>query len=109
MESESYQNCLGKKTIVVCEEFLRGEIGVIAASRHLVSLFAHMNMDDSDFILFKAIESQTDHLPIGEERKNWNTEALKRKDIEISEYELTFKNEMIETCQKVISKLKDKS
>lgn len=109
MDAENYQNRLREKTIVVCEELIRGEIGVIAASRELVSLFAHMNMDNPDFVFFKAVESETDHLPIGEERKNWNAEALKQKDIEISENELFYKNEMIETCQKVISKLKIKN
>ncbi len=103
MESENYQMRLNEKIIEVCKKILNEEIGIIAGSRQLVSLFSQMNDSDNfDFMLFRVIESETDHLPVGSERKNWNDEALKRKDIEISEYELARKHEVMLACQNLI-------
>ncbi|HEX4343245.1 MAG TPA: hypothetical protein VH255_07630, partial [Verrucomicrobiae bacterium] len=42
---------------------------------------------DSDLIYFIAVNSQTDHLPIGEVRQHWNPEELREKDIEIAAFE----------------------
>lgn len=106
METENYQIRLNEKIVEICKEILKEKIGIIAGSRQLISLFAEKsNKDDFDLTLFIAIESETDHLPVGFERKNWNDEALNRKDIEISEYELARKNEVMFSCQNLVTKL----
>jgi hypothetical protein len=63
---------------------LDGRTTVLEAVRALVSL-AHADavadVEDRKFII--GIESETDHLPVGEVRKLWASSALKEKDVEI--------------------------
>ena len=63
---------------------LDGRTTVLEAVRQLVSL-AHTDaiaeLEDRRFII--AVESETDHLPIGEVRKLWASDALKEKDLEL--------------------------
>ena len=40
-------------------------------------------MDDASYRTFLGVASESAHLPIGADRKHWNPEALKRKDVEI--------------------------
>lgn len=109
MESEGYQNFLRNKIVAVCEGIMRDEIGIIAGSRQLVSLYSEMIVkNDSDFMIFIAIESETDHLPVGQERNNLSVDALKKREIEILEFELASKNEAMLACQKLISRFSAK-
>jgi hypothetical protein len=106
MTSENYQIFLQGKIIAICESILNEEIGIIAGSRKLVSFYHELlDKDDLDFSLFIAIDSETDHLPVDFERKNWNPESLKRKDLEINLYEKKLKNETFVACNQLISKL----
>ena len=55
----------------------------LSALRHDVS---RKDFDD-DFMLFVAIASETDHLPVGEVRKQYSPDALQKADTEIEEAE----------------------
>jgi hypothetical protein len=59
---------------------LSGELGVIEGSRRLCQLRSGVSSldQDPDFILFVGIESDTDHLPVGEVRELWAPDALSR-------------------------------
>jgi hypothetical protein len=54
-----------------------GKISALVAARKLVSLrFTLVGDDlDEDWRTFVAIDSETDDLPTGEERKHWSPEA----------------------------------
>lgn len=45
---------------------------------------------DEDWDLFVGIDSEADHLPLNENRKHWNREALARKDVEIKVLQTSF-------------------
>lgn len=93
------------KIIAICEAIKSEKIGVIAGSRTLVSLhFELFDENDEDFITFRAIDSETDHLPVDWERKNWSKGALEIKDKEITEYELFYKDEVFLACEKLIER-----
>jgi hypothetical protein len=93
------------KIIAICEAVLAEEIGIIAASRRLTALGLNLFDDhDEDFITFVAVDSETDHLPINIERKNWDAEALKRKDVEIAAAEALYKDSVTEACRKLIER-----
>lgn len=64
---------------------LAGTSDLLAASCKILDHLAALgfNRDDPDFEVFRCIEDEIDHLPIGEERDNWSTEALARKDPEV--------------------------
>jgi len=77
-----------EKVIRVCRAVLNNEMGVIEASRILSKRpFSQGFENDPDVVIFVAIDSSTDHLPIGEARKLWNPEVLLQKDKEIAKWE----------------------
>ena len=86
MNNEDYY--LRGKIVAICEATLAEEMGIIAASRRLSALGLELfDGHHADFIMFDAVDSETDHLPVDTERRNWDAEALKRKDAEIAEAE----------------------
>ncbi len=108
-DEEYYRNIeeyyLRGKIVAICEAVLAETIGIIAASRTLSALGLELfDRHDEDFIVFDAVDSETDHLPVDLERKNWSAEALKRKDAEIAEAEALYKNDVIAACRKLIER-----
>ena len=81
------------------ERFWRVEPQILEAVRELVSL-AHTDAitNEADRLLIIGIESETDHLPIGEVRKLWAPDALQRKDPEIARAEALWKAEFLDVC-----------
>jgi hypothetical protein len=103
MKNEEYY--IRGKIVAICEAVLAEEIGIIAASRHLSALGLKLfDGHHEDFITFRGVDSETDHLPVDIERKNWSAEALKRKDEEIAEAEALYKNDVIAACRKLIER-----
>lgn len=105
-----YKAFLHGKIVAICEEILAGKIGIIAGSRSLVSLhFQLFEKDDSDFSVFRLIDSDTDHLPVDEERKNWSIKALERKDEEIKEHESFYEDMAFTACKELIERFEIKN
>jgi len=99
---ESY---LRGKIVAVCEATLAEEIGIIAASRRLSALGLELfNGHDEDFITFDAVDTETDHLPVNIERRNWSAEALVQKDAEIAKAEALYKDHVVAACKKLIER-----
>lgn len=88
----------------VAQAVLDGRTTVLEAARTLVSL-AHTDaiadVEDRRFII--AIESETDHLPVGVVRKLWASDALKEKDVEIARAEDRYRADFLETCRRIAS------
>jgi hypothetical protein len=86
----------------VAQAVLDGRTMVLEAARALVSL-AHTDaigdVEDRRFII--AIESETDHLPVGVVRKLWASDALKEKDVEIARAEERYGADFLETCRRI--------
>ena len=86
----------------VAEAVLDGRITVLEGARALVPL-AHTdaiaNVEDRRFII--GIESETDHLPVGEVRKLWAPDALKEKDVEIARAEALYRSDFLEACRRI--------
>lgn len=105
MKNEKYTIFLQGKVIAICEVILSEEIGIISGSRKLKGLSRLISDDhDEDFMIFIAVDSETDHLPVDWERKNWSIEALQRKDLEIEEYEKDFKEIVFSACKKLMKR-----
>jgi hypothetical protein len=93
------------KIVAICEATLGEEIGIIAASRRLSALGLELfDGHHEDFITFRGVDSETDHLPVDKERKNWDAEALKRKDAEIAKAEAFYKDEVFAACRKLMER-----
>ena len=93
------------KIVAICEAALAEEIGTIAASRRLSALGLELfDGRHEDFIIFDAVDSETDDLPVDTERKNWTAEALERKDVEIAQAEAMYKSDVIAACRRLIER-----
>ena len=58
---------------------------------------------DPDFLPFVGIDSETDHLPIGEERQHWNPEALRERDVEIERSQEHWRDYALDACRKLMA------
>ncbi|MBS1793144.1 MAG: hypothetical protein JSS81_04785 [Acidobacteria bacterium] len=105
MQNKDCTNFVRGKIVGICESILKEEIGIIAGSRKIISVgFELLDNNDEDFLFFVGIESQTDHLPVDFERRNWSSEALERKDKEIAEFESDLREDVFKACQKLINR-----
>lgn len=94
------------KIVAICQAVLAEEMGVIAASRRLSALGLQLfDGRDEAFETFDAIDSETEHLPVDIERRNWGALALKTKDKEIAECEARYKKDAFIACKKILERL----
>ncbi len=59
------------------------------------------------FVTFTGIESETDHLALGEVRKLWSPDALIEKDKEIRENEEHYREYAIKAARNLLKKYAD--
>ena len=87
----------------IAQAVLDGRTTVLEGVRALVSL-AHTDavadVEEPRFII--AVESETDHLPVGEVRKLWALSALTEKDLEIARAEELYIADFLETCRRIV-------
>jgi hypothetical protein len=82
-------------------------MGLIETSHELCKYaFRLRSENDTDFLFFRSIDSQTDHLPVGRVREEWAKDALFKKDEEVLEIEALFKDEAIIAANRLIEKFK---
>jgi hypothetical protein len=94
-----------EKVVEVARAILCGDLGIIEGSRRLSSLRAQVrSLDhDPDFFPFVGIDSETDHLPIGEKyRQLWASEALAREDLKIKAAEEYRREEAFTACRRLL-------
>jgi len=89
----------------VAQAFLDGRTTVLEAVRQLVPL-AHTDavaeLEDRRFII--GLDSETDHLPVGEVRNLWAPAALKEKDVAIARAEESCRADFLETCRRIVTR-----
>src|SRR4051812_7924138 len=95
-----------QRIVDVASAILRGELGIIEGSRQLCSLqFRVSSLDHNpDFLSFVGIDSETDHLPVGDVRRHWAADALARKDIEIRKAEAFYRDHAIAGCERLLAR-----
>ena len=87
----------------IARQLIAGEVGVIAASRELGYLRHEVEPQLANVLVtFTAIDSETDSLPVGDVRKEWSPEALKRKDKETAEAEDFYRDSAINAATELI-------
>ena len=98
-----------QRVVRVADAIIRGDLGLIEGSRRLCEIRAeHGSLrDDADFGVFVAIESETDHLPIGDVRAHWSPDALLVKDREIRAAEEFYRESAIAACRRLIERFAD--
>ena len=88
-----------------CKSYLSGDLGLIEASRKIVG-YAHRlrETNDSDFVFFIALDSETDHLPVGISREGWAADSLAKKDKEVKEVEEFYRSDAMNAARSLLSK-----
>jgi hypothetical protein len=107
--NEEYMANKKAEVVHVSKDLIENKLGIIEGVRKLSKLHHIVSKDvfDPDFLIFTAIDSETDHLPIRAVRKHWSLSALEMKDKEISEAEHLYKEQVIKACRNLISKQKN--
>jgi hypothetical protein len=103
--NEEHRNWASGKIVAVAKSILSGELGIVAGARQLAPWRFDVGAEhDPDFIFFVGIDSETDHLPIGEVRSRWNPEVLKAKDEELRSFEASVRDKALPVCYSLIQK-----
>jgi hypothetical protein len=98
-----HQEQIRGQILDVAKELIGGRLGVIAASRELSRLRHDVEPQLAEILLtFAGIDSETDALPIGRVRKGWNRDAPDRKDREIAEAELLYRESAMAAATELI-------
>jgi len=59
---------------------------------------------DPDFVVFGAIASETDELPLGKAREQWSAAALARADVEIERYTREVQDQVLAACRNLLNR-----
>ena len=103
--NEEHLQWLSNKIVEIARNILSGEVGIVAGARKFGGVRHQVGDDhDPDFLFFTAVDSETDHLPIGEVRQHWNSEVLRAKDAELAAYEAEVRERAFEACRRLIQK-----
>ena len=81
------------------------QIGILEATRAILPLL-HQDpgtVSPHDYNLFRGIDSETDGLPIGPARDEWNSHALLEKDREIARCEDLWREQVRSACERILS------
>ena len=89
--------------IAVAEAMIEGKINLIEGVRKITTL-RHVvgNPDDKLFMPIRAIESETDHFPIGPARGQCAPDYLKQADEELERYLTNAKDDILAACREIV-------
>jgi hypothetical protein len=95
---------LHKKDIVsVAKGILARQIGIVEGCRKLVALSEYMDeRDEYPWLGIRGVESETDDLPLGEQRSLWNKEALEQIETSVAAYVKKEEAGIFDDCRKLI-------
>lgn len=94
------------RVLNTAQKMLDGSLGIVEGSRILADLRHRVADDerDPDFLPFVAIDSETDHLPVGEAKHHWSETALSEKEEEIQEVEEFYRDEALSACRRLVKR-----
>jgi len=105
IHNEEHRQWASAKIVALAKSMLSGEVGVVAGARQLAACRFDVGAEhDPDFVFFVGVESETDHLPVGEVRRHWSSQALQAKDEELGRLEASMRERAFQVCQSLIQK-----
>ncbi len=111
MTHEEYLQLQNERVVETAKKLLNNKIGIIEGARILSSLRHDITDEterlDPDFVLFVGIDSETDSLPVGKERRNWAAYALVEKDKEIQQAEDFYRDKVMAACKVLIDRFSE--
>jgi hypothetical protein len=104
-----YQASIDNRLRLSAEQLLRGEIGVIAASRAMNRFQEEVAVVwpelGEGLMVFVAIDSETDALPIGAVREMWHPSTAALEDQKVADAEERFRSAAHEACRRIVALL----
>ena len=94
---------LRRNIVELCRELIDGATDFVSGSRALRKLY--LEVPDTEKTMFFPIigfESETDDYSLGEERKKYDQESLKKLDYQMADYTLRAKHSVLAACQTLI-------
>jgi hypothetical protein len=89
----------------VTSDMLEGRLSFLEGAVRITELRYNACLeDDQDALLFVVIESETDHLPLGEVQKLWDQDALRKLRPTIESWEKYAREEGLEACKRLAKK-----
>ena len=89
----------------LAQQIIEGEVGIIEGSRRMLAYRTSLHAGDAEeFRIFRGVESESDHLPIGKVRELWSASALREKDVEIKAFEDFYRQQVVEAATKIRQK-----
>jgi hypothetical protein len=105
-ENESVKR-MQREVVGIALRVTDGDLGIIAGCRKLSGLGFYVVEDwrvDPDFVVFGAVYSETDHLPLEDERSLWDPSAFEAKQAEVALFEEMFREKVCAACRSVITR-----
>ncbi len=92
--------------VLTAKDMLAGNVDLITGCRKICNLRHQVETFTNDplFLLFRGIESETDHFPIGKVREHCDPDYLNKIDNEKNEYLMETKEFIFQECKKIIEK-----
>lgn len=86
-------------------DLLEGRLGVIETARAMLPLAYWAKVEgESEFLLFRAVASDTDDLPVGDVRSHWATDALEREDRRIEAAEEFWREKALSAAARLVER-----
>ena len=103
---EEYARSVRRQVISTAQAMLEGQLSFLIGSRRLAALRHETDAaaDEADFLVFVAIDSNTDALPLGSVREHWDQGALARLEPEIEEAEHWALTVGADACRSLIAR-----
>lgn len=104
--NEQYMRAKRSEVVNTARLLREGKMSVVEGAWRLNALRHEVTQKDfdDDFMLFVAIASETDHLPVGEVRKQYAKTALVKADKEIEDVEKIYRAQVEAACEKLIAR-----
>ena len=105
MDHIEYISQIKNKLLQTAQSMINGHINLIAGCRILTELRSQLDSaDDRIFNCFQAVDSETDHIPIGDIREHYNQKFLEKADSELDDYLVKVQPAIIDACENLVKK-----
>lgn len=91
-----------KRLRALCQRIIDDKESIIEGSRKMLQYRFWMKEEENKiWMIFLAVDSESEHLPVGAVRAHWNEQALKEKDREIADVENFYRDQVQSTASTI--------
>jgi hypothetical protein len=107
MENQEYIKKRKSELVDFAKQTLTAELSITDGTLKILPILNELEISNLDeYIIFVLFESETDHLPRGIYKRNWNPIVLKEKEKELEKAENFYRNDVIEACKTILKNFK---